>query len=191
MICPVYLSQVGTHFISSPVFPLRAASIVNPQYEDTLQNLLRTTLHHINPGEHPLPSGSFQPDENQAVEPPFQSSRRDPAPWILASRKLHFPQEPLDAEFILRMAGLRRQFDDASLRSTNSTLQILGSFVSLDSTVPSDSCSVLSLPLEDDFPPMPVFRDEILKELVTKVGQKLNRPSSLLRPYSGSRLRSG
>ena len=53
----VYSSQVGTQFISSSVFPWRAASIVNPQYEDTLRKLVKTTLHHINPGEHPSPSG--------------------------------------------------------------------------------------------------------------------------------------
>jgi len=28
---------------------------VNTQYEDTLRNLVKTTLHHINPGEHSLP----------------------------------------------------------------------------------------------------------------------------------------
>ena len=72
-------------------------------------------------------------DESQAVEPPPQSSRRDPAPWILASRNLRMHQKPLDAEFMLHMAGIRRQFDGASLKSTNSTLQILGSYVSLDS----------------------------------------------------------
>jgi hypothetical protein len=126
---------------------------------------------HVNPREHPLPLSSFHPEENQAVKPPTQSSRRDPAPWILASRKPHphMPQKPLDAEFLLRMAGLRRQFDGASLRSTNSSLQILGSFVSLSSTVPSDSFSVLSLLPEDEFPPTPVFRDEIPKQLMTKV----------------------
>ena len=108
-------------------------------------------------------------DENQAVELPSQGSQCGPVPWILASRKLHMPQKPLDPEFMLHMAGLRRQFDGASLRSTNSTLQILGSCVSLDSTVFPDSCSILSLPLEDEFPPTPVFRDEIPKELITKV----------------------
>ena len=74
---------------------------------------------------------------------------------------------------MLHMAGLRRKFDGASLRSTNSTLQILGSYVSLDSTVLSDSCSVLSLPLEDEFPPTPVFRDEIPKGIITKVESSL------------------
>lgn len=39
-------------------FSLTRPSIVNPQYEDTLRTLVKTTLHHINPGEHPLPSGS-------------------------------------------------------------------------------------------------------------------------------------
>jgi hypothetical protein len=112
-------------------------------------------------------------DESQAVEPPSQTSQRDPAPWILASRKLHVPQKPLDAEFLLRMAGIRRQFDGASLRSTNSSLQILGSYVSHDSTVFSDSCSVLSLPLEDEFPPTPVFRDEIPQGLITKIESSL------------------
>ena len=159
---------------------------MNPQYEDTLRNLVKTTLLHINPRGYPLPSGFFQPDENQAVEPPSQSSRRGPAPWILASRKLHMPQKPLDADFLLRMAGLRRQFDGASLRSTNSSLQILGSFVSLDSTVPSDSCSVLSLPLEDEFPPTPVFRDEIPKELMTKVESSVFAAQTLRGSFASS-----
>jgi hypothetical protein len=120
-----------------------------------------------------LPSGSFQPDKNQAVEPPSQSSRRGPALWILASRKLHLPEKPLNAEFRLRMADLRRQFDGTSSKSTNSSLQILGSFVSLDSTVPSDSCSVPSLHLKHEFPPTPVFRDELTKELMAKVASSV------------------
>ena len=121
------------------------------------------------------PESPTTSDENQAVVPPSQSSQRGPAPWILASRKLHVPQKPLDPEFMLHMASLRRKSDGASLRSTvtNSTLQILGSYVSLDSTVLSDSCSVLSLPLEDGFPPTPVFRDEIPKGLLTKVETSL------------------
>ena len=156
---------------------------MNPQYEDTLRNLLKTTLHHIN---YPLPSGSFQPYKNQAVEPPFQGSRRDPAPWILASRKLRLPKKPLDAEFLLRMAGLRRQIDGASVRSTNSTLQILGSFFSPDSTVPSDSFSVLSLPLEDDFPPPPVFRDEIPEDLMTKIESSVFATQTLKGSFASS-----
>jgi hypothetical protein len=110
-------------------------------------------------------------DDNQTVEPPFQSSQRDPTPWILASRKLHLPQKPLDAEFMLHLAALRRQCDSASLSSTNSTLQILGSCDSLDPAGFSDSSSVASLPLEDEdeFPPTPVFRDEIPKAFMTKV----------------------
>ena len=117
------------------------------------------------------PESPTTSDESQVVEPPPQSSQRDPAPWILASRKPHIPQQPLDAEFMLHMAGIRRQIDGASLRSTNSTLQILGlgSCVSLDSSVFSDSCSVVSLSLEDEFPPTPVFRDEIPKGLMTKI----------------------
>jgi hypothetical protein len=120
------------------------------------------------------PESPTTSDESQAVEPPSQSSQRDPAPWILASRKINVPQ-PLDPEFLLHMAGLRRQFDGASLKSTNSTLQILGlgSCVSLDSTVFSDSCSVLSLPLDVEFPPTPVFRDEIPQGLITKVESSL------------------
>jgi hypothetical protein len=74
---------------------------------------------------------------------------------------------------MLHMAGLRRQFDGASLKSTNSTLQILGSWVSLDSTEFSDSCSTLSLPLRDEFPPTPVFRDEIPRELMTNFESSL------------------
>jgi len=121
------------------------------------------------PADTDEPGSPTASDESQAVDPPSQTSQRGPAPWILASRKLHLPQKPLDPEFMLHMAGLRRQFDGASLKSTNSTLQILGSCVSLDSTVFSDSCSILSLPLEEEFPPTPVFRDEIPQGLITKV----------------------
>ena len=96
------------------------------------------------------------------------------------------PQQPLDAEFLLRMAGLRRQFDGTSLRSTNPTLQILGSFVSLDSSVPSDSCSVLSLLVENEFPPTPVFRDEIPKQLMTKVESSVFGAQTLRGSFAAS-----
>jgi hypothetical protein len=63
---------------------------------------------------------------------------------------------------------------------------MLGSFVSLDSTVPSDSFSVLSLPLEDKFPPTPVFRDEIPEELMTKVESSVFAAQTLKGSFASS-----
>ncbi|KIM38386.1 hypothetical protein M413DRAFT_245421 [Hebeloma cylindrosporum] len=127
--------------------------------------------------------------ESEWVHPPSQGAAHGTAPWILASRKLQVPKKSLDAEFMLHMTGLRRQIG-ASLRSGRSTLQteqmslILGSCVSLDSTAFSESFSVESLPLmEVEFPPTPVFTDEIPRGLINSnsTPRQLPTPPGLVR----------
>ena len=113
---------------------------------------------------------------NHEVYPP--GSQIGTAPWILASRKPYAPQRPMDAEFMLHMAGLRRQIDGGSLRSSTSTVLTsrvswLESRTSLESTAFSECFSIGSLPPEVDFSPTPVFKDEIPKGLMPKIESSL------------------
>ncbi|KIM38387.1 hypothetical protein M413DRAFT_30219 [Hebeloma cylindrosporum] len=127
--------------------------------------------------------------ESEWVHLPSQGAEHGTAPWILASRKLQVPKKSLDAEFMLHMAGLRRQIDGGSLRSGRSTLQteqmslMLGSCVSLDSTAFSESFSVESLSLKDvEFAPTPVFTDEVPEGLMTKAESSQSpTPTGLVR----------
>ena len=114
------------------------------------------------------PEPSTTPNANQAVQLPSQNSRRDTPAWILASRKLLTPQKPSDDRLKLHMADLRRQIDGVSVSSASSTHRtsfILGSRHSIRSSVFSESCSITSLSAEVEFPPTPVFTDEIPRGL--------------------------
>ena len=68
------------------------------------------------------------------------------------------------------MANLRRQADGASLSSASSTLRmsLIGSRASITSDLFSESSSIASIPPEVEFPPTPVFRDEIPRGLMQK-----------------------
>ena len=89
----------------------------------------------------------------------------------MASRSQHIKgilnhtehKKPMDPELLARMAHLRRQTDGTS--STNSTpwasMVLLGSSLSITSADFSDSFSITSLPPVVEFPPTPVFTDQI------------------------------
>ena len=102
-----------------------------------------------------------------------QNSQCDTAIWISASRNPQVPQNPMDTEFIARMADLRRQANGASLSSTSSTpwtrqMSLIRSRASITSNLFSESFSIASLPLEVEFPPTPIFTDETPKGLTQK-----------------------
>jgi len=52
--------------------------------------------------------------------------------------------------------------------------------------MPPDSLSVLSLPLENELPPTPVFRDEIPKQLMTKVESSVFGAQTLRSSFAAS-----
>jgi len=114
-----------------------------------------------------VPESPTTPNANQVVQLPSQNSQRGTAPWILASRKLQAPQKPLDAQFKLHMADLRRQIDGISVSSTSSTPRssFIGSRLSIGSSLFSESFSIASLSAEVECPPTPVFTDEIPRGL--------------------------
>jgi hypothetical protein len=114
------------------------------------------------------PESPTTPNANQAVQLPSQNSQRGTAPWILASRKLLAPQKPSDDQFKRRMVNLRRQIDGVRVGSASSTPRtsfILGSGLSIRSSVFSESFSISSLPAEVEFLPTPVFTDVIPRGL--------------------------
>ena len=116
------------------------------------------------------PESPTAPNTNQVVQLPSQNSQRGTAPWILASRKLQVPQKPLDTQFRLHMADLRRQIDGASVSSTSSTSQTSSeeSRLSIVSDLFSESLSIASLPAAVEFPSTPVFTDEIPRGLMQR-----------------------
>jgi len=142
------------------------------------------------------PSGSLRPQRNareaQPVDHPFTDCEVNhkgglipnanstipnyecvTVPWVLPSRKLHASRKPIDVQFTARMTDLRRQTNGTS--STNSTPQarqepLLGSPVSLASSAFSQSFSVASLPPAVEFPPTPVFADQLPEEFMRKIG---------------------
>ena len=110
----------------------------------------------------------------QTTQPPSQSDERSTPPWILASRELHPPKKPVDFQFIAYMADLRRQIHGTS--STSSTPQsslLLGTPISIASTAFSPSSSIASPPQAVEFPPTPVFTDDIPEEFMRKVESSL------------------
>ena len=80
-------------------------------------------------------------------------------------------KKPMDPEFLACMADLRRQTEGSS--STSSTprasLYLLGSSDSIASSVFSESFSVASLPPVVEFPPTPVFTDQIPAEIMQEL----------------------
>jgi hypothetical protein len=104
----------------------------------------------------------------QTTQLPSQNSERSTPPWVLASRKLHVHKKPIDSQFIAYMADLRRQTDGIS--STSSTprtsLALLGSPMSIASSVFSPSFSVASPLPAVEFLPILVFTDEMFEEFM-------------------------
>jgi hypothetical protein len=115
---------------------------------------------------------SLPSDVKQTTQLPPQNSDRTP-PWVLASRKLH-PPKLLDFQLIASMANLQRQtHGTSSTSSTPHNSLLLGTPISISSSAFSPSSSLV-LPLQVvEFPPTPVFTDEIPEEFMRKLESSL------------------
>jgi hypothetical protein len=171
-------STVTTAIMTGLTLPEPNPSTLSPAGDETsspvpsqaIRNVLRRMdLHFITSeiGREDEPE-YFKPNANQTAQPPPQKSECGTAPWILASHQPHAPKKPVDVQFIARMADLRQQTNGTS--STSSTPQaresmaLLGSPVSIASSAFSQSFSIASLPPAVEFPPTPVFMDQLLGE---------------------------
>jgi len=161
--------------LSGPSVPLRSSA-----YSQSISNF---ELDH---GGQPE---SLAPNANQMSELPPQNSEHSTAPWVLASRELHMPKKPMDVELIARLADLRRQADGTSSISSSSeaSLALLGSSVSLASSALSQSISVMSSSPAVEFPPTPVFADTIpagfMRELEPLSTRQTPQAPALNNPY--------
>jgi hypothetical protein len=113
------------------------------------------------------------PNANQTAQLLPQNSERGTAPWILASRKLHAPKKAVDVQFMAHMANLRQQNNGTSSTSstpqTRESMALLGSPVSIASSAFSQSFSITSPPPAVEFPPTPVFADQIPEGFMRKL----------------------
>ena len=113
------------------------------------------------------------PNANQTAQLLPQNSERGTAPWILASRKLHAPKKAVDVQFMAHMADLRQQTNGTSSTSstpqTRESMALLGSPVSIASSAFSQSFSITSPPPAFEFPPTPVFADQIPEGFMRKL----------------------
>jgi hypothetical protein len=131
------------------------------------------------------------PNANQTAQLLPQNSERGAAPWILASRKLHAPKKAVDVQFMARMADLRQQSNGTSSTSstpqTRESMALLGSPVSIASSAFSQSFSITSPPLAVEFPPTPVFADQIPEGFMRKLESlsvaQTSETSVLRKPY--------
>ena len=78
-------------------------------------------------------------------------------------------KKPMDSEFLARIAHLRRQTEGrGSTNSPQESLALLRSSTSIVSNIFSESLSVASFPSVVEFPPTPVFTDEIPAGIMRK-----------------------
>ena len=129
---------------------------------------------------------------NQTAQLLPQNSERGTAPWILASRKFHAPKKAVDIQFMAHMADLRQQSNGTSSTSstpqTRESMALLGSPVSIASSAFSQSFSITSPPPAVEFPPTPVFADQIPEGFMRKLESlsvaQTPETSALRKPHS-------
>jgi hypothetical protein len=117
----------------------------------------------LSPSSEAVHEDEAESDVTQVVQLPSQSSQHGTAPWIVASRTPHAQKKPADPQFMAYMADIRRQNTGSDADGTGSTPRV--SFIvprfSVTSTPFSESFYVASPPPIVEFPPTPVFKDEI------------------------------
>ncbi|KIM38385.1 hypothetical protein M413DRAFT_245412 [Hebeloma cylindrosporum] len=133
------------------------------------------------------------PNAKPAVRPPseFKNSQRHgdgTPPWILSSRKPHATQQPMDVQFMARMADIRLQADGARLSSATLSTPRTRHMSLIASTPFSESFSIASPPSDVEFHPTPVFTDEIPKGLLRRTESR--RSSIATQRSKGSSARS-
>ncbi|KIM35785.1 hypothetical protein M413DRAFT_449605 [Hebeloma cylindrosporum] len=122
------------------------------------------------------------PEANQTVQLASQNSQSGIAPWILASRTSNAPKKSEDPQFMAHMTSLRRQTHDSDASSTGSAPRLsfmMETRISITSSAFSQSLSVPSPLLVVEFPPTPVFKDEIPEGIMQNVNSRpLYSPTS-------------
>ena len=120
-------------------------------------------------------SEAVQEDEaesnsNQKVQFPSQSSGHISDTWILASHTPHPPKRPVDTQFMAHMAHIRRQITHSTGSTPRDSLILRVSDKSLSDTV-SEALSSIAPRLAPavEFPPTPVFKDEIPEEIMKRL----------------------
>ena len=107
-------------------------------------------------------------DSNQTVQLPSQSSDDGTAGWILVSRTPRSPKKHVDAQFMAHMARVWRQNTNSTSLTPRDSLMLCASDTLLSATF-SQSLSVASLPPVVEFPPTPVFKDEIPEGIMERI----------------------
>ena len=108
-------------------------------------------------------------DSKQMVQAPSQSSEHSSDAWILASHTRHSPKKPVDTKFMAHMAHVRRQITNSTSSTPRDSLILHVSDTSLSDTFSESLSSVASLPPVVEFPPTPVFKDEIPEGIMERV----------------------
>ena len=112
-------------------------------------------------------------NQTQTLQPPSQRLQHGTAAWILASRTVHAPKKPVDTQFMAYMADIRRQLEtnESDAGSTGSTppVSLIVPRDSVTSSAFSQSLSISSSPPIVEFPPTPVFKDEIPEQIMRMI----------------------
>jgi len=153
--------------ISSSIIPSHSASSANStgtliQQQKSPRN---RSVGLPSPTSEAVHECEAESDSNQTVQLPSQSSDDGTAGWILVSRAPRSPKKPMNAQFMAHMAHVQRQNTNSTGSTLQDSLMLCASDMSLSATF-SQSLSVASLPLVVEFPPTPVFKDEIPMERI-------------------------
>ena len=148
--------------VSLPIIPSHSASSAN----STLRN---RPVDLPSPTSEAVQGDEAESNSNQMVQLPSKSSERSPDAWRITSRTPHSPKKPLDTHFIARMAHIGRQIANSTGSTLRDSLILRVSDTSLSDTFSESLSSVASLPPVVDFPPSPVFKDEIPKGNMKRV----------------------
>jgi hypothetical protein len=166
-------SQPGGLISSSPTREIGTRTLIQRQESHRSQpgGLISSSPTHqvLDDNDDDAESGGNQ---TQTVQPSSQHLQHGTASWILASRTLHAPKKPVDSHFMAHMADIRRKTNESDASSTGSTPPvslILVPRVSVTSSAFSQSLSISSSPPVVEFPPTPVFKDEIPERIMRKV----------------------
>jgi hypothetical protein len=145
-----------------------SSSPIYVAFDQEIHKFLVVPSHEEVEQTMPVPSHEEIEDTTRV---PSRISQHDTAPWILASRTLHAPKKPEDTDFMAHMANIRRQIIDSDTSSTSSTprVSLIVPHFSVSSSAFSQSLSITSLPPVVEFPPTPVFKDEIPEGIMRKI----------------------
>ena len=108
-------------------------------------------------------------NQTQAVQLSPQRPEHSTAPWISASRTPRGPKKPVDAQFMEHMADIRRQTNHSDSTGSAPRVSLIVPRVSVSSSAFSQSLSITSAPQVVEFPPTPVFKDEVPEGIMRKV----------------------